>query len=1538
MRQILLLIVVSLSLNAQSQTTIFNANFENNAGNNSWSDTNIVGSWNRGTDATVFGSGSYKYVVRDTWNGFNNGYPNNANLETISPRINLTGFDRMTLTFRMFLNTEAFYDGATLFASNDDGVTWFKLGRVNDVATNWYNVNVIPGLPANFGAWTGMANPGWVNASIDLPSQGFDNKDNIRFRMRFGSDSVNNLLGFAFDDFIITGSPIQTKSYLNCGNGIAQDLELWLNTSTFTSLADGNRVDQWTNIASMDPGSGVDATWTSAFASGAMRPTYYNNPVNNLNFNPVVTFDGTNAMHGRSGFYSEDLYLVINPTGTITASRPTEDVFLGDDYLDGAQGQDVTGFSINNTSSRYGASSDIIAYNLASNTGYGRAVISPTLRYDRPLILNARINGTRTGIDLFLDGINLGITLDPSLLQEANPDRFKTILNSRFWLGRSEHFGPSFTGDILEIMSFSNVKSDTDRKRLESYLAVKHGITLGLFPLPELGLSHVPGEYYDSNGTALWNTTLDNGFTNNVTGIGRDDCLLLNQKQSKSVDPNTFITVGLGNLYPTNMDNPNTFQSTGDFLMWGSTASTLSALTAPLEVNLGPSLVTTFTNVTERTWKFKEISQTGNDIPVVKISVDTAGLNALPAITGNSAYVMIVADDENFTLNVETVFLTTNGLKQETFYDFDGVKYVKFGVAQEVIASRDIDFDGINDYIKINKELNVSTNYTISAWVKTTGANDNNTVKTIVSKRSNESNGYDFVLIRSNRLRMTHNNTSRITSNTPLNENVWHYVTFTYNNGRGNLYIDGVLDTSAAMVAPIANAAEFTIGSRFINKDNIRNKFKGNLDEIRLFSLALNEAQIRFLMNQELKRSGTKLVGTIIPETISNNQISSLLWDHLDAYFNMNTYIGTHLNDATGKGHRGALINPDAFSIVEQTAPVPYVSMNDGNLESAAAWKNGASLFIPGSSRTIRGAIVPIEWNIAILDHNIDVNTSNTKFLGLFVNANKTLKINNDLGLTVSHYLYMDGKIDLVGESQLVQDTDSDLVATSRGFVERDQQGTSDKFNYNYWSSPVSNPTVTANNNGYTINGVLRDGTLVSNPRILNFTSTSERDGAAGTPTTAATISGRWLFKYGNLASGQYSNWQYVGPDGALNAGEGWTMKGTGATTADQNYIFVGRPNNGNINLTINAGNDYLVGNPYPSAIDAHAFLNDNPQLDGTLYFWEHWGGNSHLLQSYQGGYALYNYSGGVSNATIGTAHPNVNQGGIATKTPGRYIPVAQGFFVTGVSNGSILFRNSQRLFAKESSGNSIFVAAPGSSQAAYNNYNGNQDTRSKFRIGFDSPGTIHRQLLLTIDPNATLAKDFGFDGVQFDEQIDDMSFKIANENFTIQGIDTINDTTVLPLRVKLANPGTITIKLDDLEHVNTNQNIYLKDAEDGSYYDLKTTSYVSPYLWAGVYENRYTIVFALPSTLSNNDVLIQESDLIIFTPTNQQTLHVKKGVDVQIEQLTITNMLGQQVATWDVSGQTGTISVPVDGIATGTYIVSMHTNYGVQTRKVILE
>ena len=55
-------------------------------------------------------------------------------------------------------------------------------------------------------------------------------------------------------------------------------------------------------------------------------------------------------------------------------------------------------------------------------------------------------------------------------------------------------------------------------------------------------------------------------------------------------------------------------------------------------------------------------------------------------------------------------------------------------------------------------------------------------------------------------------------------------------------------------------------------------------------------------------------------------------------------------------------------------------------------------------------------------------------------------------------------------------------------------------------------------------------------------------------------------------------------------------------------------------------------------------------------------------------------------------------------------------------------------------------------------------DPRLKLRIGFNSVNTMRRQLLVTVDENATAQIDYRFDGILYEDQIDDLYWMIENE------------------------------------------------------------------------------------------------------------------------------------------------------------------------------
>ncbi len=87
-----------------------------------------------------------------------------------------------------------------------------------------------------------------------------------------------------------------------------------------------------------------------------------------------------------------------------------------------------------------------------------------------------------------------------------------------------------FNGRIAEFVVYNNsaAMTATDRLKIQSYLALKYGITLS---------PAAPVNYLASDGTTnMWTAADNTGYGRHITGIGRDDSSALYQKQSISID------------------------------------------------------------------------------------------------------------------------------------------------------------------------------------------------------------------------------------------------------------------------------------------------------------------------------------------------------------------------------------------------------------------------------------------------------------------------------------------------------------------------------------------------------------------------------------------------------------------------------------------------------------------------------------------------------------------------------------------------------------------------------------------------------------------------------------------------------------------------------------------------------------------------------------------------------------------------------------------------------------------------------------------
>lgn len=531
----------------------------------------------------------------------------------------------------------------------------------------------------------------------------------------------------------------------------------------------------------------------------------------------------------------------------------------------------------------------------------------------------------------------------------------------------------------------------------------------------------------------------------------------------------------------------------------------------------------------------------------------------------------------------------------------------------------------------------------------------------------------------------------------------------------------------------------------------------------------------------------------------------------------------------------------------------------------------------------------------------------------LHVNSGITLATATGVQATVSDALELDGDLRLLGTSQLVQTHTDTKNVSGTGNLYKDRMGTlTNIYQIGYWTSPVS-----TNGSTYTISGVLRDGTTaltaVNTPGAITYSDNF--DGS----TSPVTLSRRWFSSF--LNSGTWT--EQIGESAALNPGEGFTKKSTG-NVSGQNYTFLGRPNDGDYTHTIGAfgaGRWSLLGNPYPSPIDADTFILDNAttanSIVGTLYFYEAGNDLTHQASEYLGGYAT---------RTSGMGNPAAELG-MSGKTPGQYIGIGQGFFVeASTSGGTVTFNNALRVF-DPSDTNTEYFGRSSTAQNANTNF-------PKLRLGFefDYNGDIyHRQVSIGF---RGLTQDYenGFEAEMWDYKSSDLALKINDRTapFAIVGIEDFDKSLEIPLMLQLDQERAVSFMVDETEQITSD--IYIKDAVTNFYYNI-TSSSQEITMPAGTYNDRFYITFD-NGTLSTDDPSL-DTQLSLYTSNKELIL---SSTSLEFNSLNIYSILGQEIESHQFSELKNQIRLPLHTYATGVYIVKIETDKGMVTKKIVID
>lgn len=489
-----------------------------------------------------------------------------------------------------------------------------------------------------------------------------------------------------------------------------------------------------------------------------------------------------------------------------------------------------------------------------------------------------------------------------------------------------------------------------------------------------------------------------------------------------------------------------------------------------------------------------------------------------------------------------------------------------------------------------------------------------------------------------------------------------------------------------------------------------------------------------------------------------------------------------------------------------------------------------------------------------------DLTLSNTTLEGCEcqVNAGKTLTAGNETGTTpatinIQSGIIANGSIVVNNNSSLVQHNDLATYSSTSFSMKRTSQPMY-RYDYTYWSSPVET--------SFTLNN-LSPNTLANKYFKWNH--------SAPTPI--------WQTIQGGT-EGMVAGKGYI-----VRAPQSFDVEGTSGAAADL-YIanFIGKPNNGTVIIGVTGSSDpavnkwNLIGNPYPSAIDAEAFLSldtdTNNILGGTLYFWTHNTNIGTIGSTYSynpADYAAWNTLGGTATyeAPSDTSAEN--------NAPNGNIAAGQGFFIKGIASGNVTFNNSMRIAGQN---DQFFRSAT---------------TTDKHRVWLNMKGTTKgfSQTLVGYVTDATNGFDNRFDGETFGGNQVTFYSMLDTKALVIQGRAVpFLDSDTVPLGYKSTLTENISIGIDHFDGLFDNQNIYLEDTNLNIVHDLKA----SDYTFAGVpgtFNNRFILRY-LPSETLDNPTFDQQLQSVIIRK-NDAILRVNSPYDT-INTIWVYDLMGRLV------------------------------------------
>lgn len=468
----------------------------------------------------------------------------------------------------------------------------------------------------------------------------------------------------------------------------------------------------------------------------------------------------------------------------------------------------------------------------------------------------------------------------------------------------------------------------------------------------------------------------------------------------------------------------------------------------------------------------------------------------------------------------------------------------------------------------------------------------------------------------------------------------------------------------------------------------------------------------------------------------------------------------------------------------------------------------------------------------------------------------------------------------------------------------------------------LNQTTLTDNNSGNGTYNVSRETPMLANNTRYNFWASP----IVGEVTGDVFVGSNLNYIFSNDGTG----WNPEGGNAVMVPGRGYTALGDWTATYPSKFTrtFSGNQvNNGDITVSnlYDSTSSILIGNPYPSPIDAQAFANDNPNVMA-FYFWDH--------KTQQGS--------SNSPNDWATYLPSQQMGTKVCATclqPNGTIGVAQGFRVlTNTTVSNVTFKNSQRV-AKD---NHMFHAP---------------SDVVKFWINLESSNGDFDQSAFALSESATTGIDNGFEALKKSSNPNLSFYSIVDgEELAIQSTNKPShaNKTIIPLGVDAGLSGDYTFSVDSIYNWKDDYKLFLVDEATGTRKEIKTgVNYTFTVATSASFTNRFYLeveqvylenddaaglnagIGAEPEYTQEEERVSDETEVeaeILWNGVEAQVILNDK--EAEIRNWMVFNVSGQLVETLNSSNNTQSIYTKNSGI----YLIKVNYTDGTSTtRKVFI-